>query len=809
MTLRFAFRTLCKAPAFSLTIVLTLAIGIAATAVMFSVVSGVLLTPLPYPQQGRLVEIVHSAPTLGIEELHASPAIYFGYRERSAAFESIGLWDWDESPVTVSAPGEPEAVASLQVTHEVLLLLGAQALVGRMFVAGDDLPGAEPTVVLSYGFWQRRFGGADVLGRTLLVAGDARQVIGVLPPSFEFFAQPAEIYYPLQPDRATAVFPSFDGRAVARLEEGVTIAEANADVARLLPILAEEFPVPAPQLEGLELRPALRPLSESVVADLSGTLWTLMGAIGLLLAIACTNVANLVLLRAEKRRHEMAIRNALGAVTRHVVRLAAWEGVLLASAAALCGLAGAYLMLPALLSVVDADLPAIMTVSLDYRVVAVTVGITVVAALLIVLISLARARSSGALHLGAGAPSEVRHVGRTRDVLVVSQVAIALLLLVGSGLMLRSFFAIKSVDPGFRDAEEVQTFQLTLPAADAADPERSTRTLHAIADRISAIPGTDGAAFAAFGDALPLDGDGRSGPIAVDPENRARDAEVMVEIQLVSPGFVETLGTAVLAGRSIEWNDVYDARPVVVVSENLARTLWGSADGALGRRLRSTWDDRWSEVVGVVRDVHHDGLDRPASRSAIFPLRTDEVGGGARTVSFVARNERAGTANFVDALQRAVREVRGDLALGNVSTLGELYQRSTARTSITLILLVTMSSIALLLGIVGIYGVVSYAVSQRVREIGIRLALGAAERSVRLMFVSRALVLTAIGVALGAVAAFGLARLIASQLFGVGPVDPLAYSAAVLTVVIATLLASYLPARRAARIAPIEVLRAE
>jgi len=810
--LRYGGRALRRAPGFTTVATLTLALGIGATTAMFSVVNGVLLRPLPYPEQDRLIELVHEAPGLGIARLLASPAVYFGYRDHSQTFEAVGLWDWDSSPVTVTGSGEPEAVRSLEVTHEVLTILGADPLVGRGFREADDLPGSVPTAIISYGYWQRHFGGADPLGETLVVDGIPRQVIGVLPQWFRFFDYPAEIFYPRQPVRSGAVFPSGDGRGIARLKEGVTLGEANADIARMIPILSEEFP--GGNVKEWRLAPKLRWLKDTVVGDLRDTLWLLMGTIGLLLLIACANVANLVLVRTETRRPELAIRAALGAGWGGIARVVFAESAVLGLAGGFAGLSVAYVSLPLLLSLGAADLPHVMTVRIDPTVMLVTLGISVLVTLMFALIpvfhvALPKLQLAGVLRGAGRSGTEGRESHRARHLLVVFQVALALVLLSGSGLMMRTFQTLRQVDPGFRDPGNIQTFQLTIPTAavPASEragvpvPDRTVRMQHEILDRLAAVAAVESAGFSSSNDGLPLDGDGKSRSIFVEGRTRADGPAALKEVQFVSPHFFETLRTPLMAGRTFAWNDVDPARPVVLVSENLARAEWGSAGAALGKRIGPRETGPWSEVVGVVKDVHHNGLSQPAPETVIFPARPDD------TASFVIRSERVGTSSFLEDLRRAVWSVNPNLSLASVQTLGDLYQRSMARTSMTLQLLAITGAMALLLGLIGIYGVVSYSVSQRRREIGIRLALGAAPGEVRRMFVRHALALVGIGVAIGLAAAVGLTRLMESQLFGVSPLDPLTHLAVALALLAAAGLASYLSAHGASALDPVEVLK--
>jgi predicted permease len=727
--LRHAARSLRRAPGFALVATVTLALGIGATTAMFSVVNGVLLRPLPYPEQDRLVELVHEAPGVGIDELFASPAVYFGYRDHGRTFEALGLWDWDRSPVTVTGAGDPESVPSAEVTHEVLPMLGATPIHGRSFTAADDLPGSEPTAIISFGYWQRRFGGADPLSQTLIVNGVPHEVIGVLPQSFRFFDFPVDIFSPRQPVRSAATFPSGDGRGLARVKPGVTLEQANADVVRMVPILDEEYP--GGNAARFGFGPKLRWLRDSVVGQLGATLWLLMGTTGMLFLIACANVSNLVLVRTQARRPELALRTALGAGWAAVARVVLAESALLGLAGGLGGVAVAYAGLPFLLRLGADDLPGIMAVTIDPTVLAVALGTSVLATFVFALIpvvhfALPRLNAARDLRVGGRAATEGGRGGnRSRQAMVVAQVSLALALLVGCGLMIRTFITLRQVDPGFRDPAAIQTFQLTIPPAivphpdrpGTHDPARTLRMQHDIVERLAAVPGVESAGFTGFNDGLPLDGDGRAGTIFVEGKPPVEGASPFKEIQAVSPAFFGTMGTPVVAGREFDWNDIHQRRPVVIVSRNLADTEWGSAAAALGRRVRTNPNGPWLEVVGVAADVRHDGLTRPAPEMVIVPAPA-----GNTVASFVIRSARVGTTGFVDELRRAVWSVSAELSPATVQTMGDFYSRSMARTSMTLQLLAIIGTVALVLGLIGIYGIVSFAVAQRRREIGIRLA---------------------------------------------------------------------------------------
>ena len=516
--IRYGGRALLRAPGFTIVATLTLALGIGATTAMFSVVNGILLRPLPYAEQDRLVELVHEARGVGISRILASPAVYFGYRDHSRTFEAVGLWDWDASPVTVTGVGEPESVRSVEMTDEVLGMLGATPALGRSFRSSDDVPGAAPTAVISHAYWQRRFGGASPIGRTLVVDGVAREIIGVLPDWFRFFDYPADIFYPMQLVRSQAGFPQGDGRGLARLKPGVTLEQANADVRRMIPLINAEFGRPGPAFDRMRFGPNLRPLKEMVIGDLGDTLWLLMGTIGLLLLIACANVANLVLVRTQSRRPELSVRTALGASWADIARVVLAENAILGLAGGAVGVALTHFSLPYLLTLGGDDLPYIMAVRIDVTVLLAAVAISALATFVFAFIPVLRfarpqAQLAESLHGGARGIAEGHEGNRARHMLLVAQVALALVLLVGCGLMIRTFMTLRQVDPGFQDPSSVQTFQLTLPASTAdsgPEPGSIIRMQHAIAERLATVPGVQSAAFTSANDGLPLDGDGRS-----------------------------------------------------------------------------------------------------------------------------------------------------------------------------------------------------------------------------------------------------------------------------------------------------------
>jgi predicted permease len=811
--LRHGARALLRTPGFTFVVIFTLALSIGAITAMFSVLNGIVLRPLPYPEQDRLIEIVHEAPRFGLNQLYASPAIYFSYRDHNETFDSIGLWDWDDSPVTVSGSGSPESIQSVEVTHEFLPILGGIPILGRTFSEADDRSGSQPTVIISYSYWQRKFGGADPLGQTLIVDGIPRVVIGVLPQNFQFFDYPADIFYPRQPVRSNAPFPSFDGRAIAKLKPGVTLQQANADVSRMIPMLEKEFGRTVKTWkEAGQFRPKLRLLKDSVVGNLDDTLWILMGTIGLLLLIACANVSNLVLVRTQSKHAELNIRRALGADSITVARVVFAENIILGVVGGALGLAIAYFSLPFLLLLGKTDLPQIMNIKIDPVVMLASLGISGITILLVALPSVlhfTRPQNQLAESLGAGGRSftEGTQVNWVRQILLVTQVALAFVLLIGSALMIQTFTKLRKVDPGFSDPQHVLTFQLTIPISPEPESdesklsERILRTQHAIVDQLASIPGVQSAAFSAYNDGLPLDGDGKQSGFCIEKKSQIQCADSMKEVQFVSPGFFETTKTPLVIGRFFDWNDVHQRRQVVLVSENFARAEWVSPQDALGKRISQDPKGPWREVVGVVKDVHHFSLSLPAPETVIVPaVATD-------TSSFVVRSDRIRNAYFLDEVRKAVWAVNANLSLAKVQTLGDLQRRSMARTDMTMQLLAITATIAFILGVVGIYGVVSYTISQRRREIGIRLALGAGQGQIRAMFVRRSLMNVIIGIAIGLVAAAGLTRMMMSQLFEVSPMDPFTYLAVAVLVILAAGFASFISALRASSFHPAEVLK--
>ncbi len=816
--LKHVLRRLGRAPMFTAITLITLAAGVGGNTVVFSVLEGVLLKPLPYPKPDELIGVWHTAPGIQLKDFDMSPSDYFIYREQNRTMQDIGMYSGDS--VSVTGVAEPEQVPALRVTDGTLPLLGIPPLLGRSFTKQDDSPGAPETVMLTYGYWRRKFGGdASAIGRNIIVDGQSRQIIGVLPQRFHFLDRddPALIT-PFQFDRSKVNLGNFSYDGLARLMPGVTLEQVNADVARMLPIVMRSFPAPPgfsiKLFEDAKIGPNVRPLKRDVVGDVGSVLWVLMGSIGMVLLIACANVANLLLVRVEARRQELAVRAALGASRGRIAADLLLESVLLGLLGSAVGLGLAYAALRVLAVIAPAGLPRVREIGIDGPVLLFTLLISLLASILFASIPIfkhAGARLSTGIREGGRALSQSREQHRAHSVLVVVQVALALVLLICSGLMIRTFGALTNVNPGFVEPAALQTFRISIVTVQAKEDEKVVRMEEEISHRLAAIPGVSSVGISSK---LPMTGQGWTDPVFLEGRTYAEgQLPPLRRFKFVSPGFLGTLGMPLVAGREITWNDTYKKIPVAMISENVAHELWHDPSAALGKRIRVSTKDDWREIIGVVGDVYDDGVSKPATTSVYWPLLMDHFESddsfAFRDVAFVLRSSRTGSESFLNEVRQAVWSMNPNLPLAEVHALDFFYKRSMARTSFTLIMLGVAGSMALLLGVVGIYGVIAYSVSQRTREIGIRMALGAQQKTLTGMFVRHGLALTGIGVACGLAVAIVVMHLMSSLLFKVSPVDPVAYGAASIGLVASAFLASYLPSRRASSVDPVEALRAE
>jgi len=827
--LKFTFRRLRKSPGFAITVLLTLAIGIGANTAVFSVVNSVLLKPLPYPHSEELAALWLNAPGAGglanfDSGLRLSPSMYLTFTRHNHSFQSMGVWQMRSANVTGIA--QPDQVNAAFLSDGMLETLQVPAALGRWFRPEDQDPHGAKTVMLSYGYWQRRFGGdRGVIGRSLEVDGQTRTISGVMPQGFPVVDQEFDLLVPLAFDPENQKLAGFGYAGIARLKPGVSLAQADTDASRLISVWMDSWtngPGSNPHYyEVWKISPNFRLLKQQVIGNVGSVLWVVMATVGLVMLIACVNVANLLLVRADARQQELSIRAALGASCARIARELLVESVLLGLMGGVVSIAVAYGGLRLLAAMGPAELPRLSEISFDAGSLGFTFALAVISGLLFGSIPALRyarmtgsAMMGGTMNGGAGRTASAgRARQRSRNVLVVAQVAMALVLLVSSLLMIRTFAALRNVDPGFADARGVETMSIFIPEQIAMDPKMVATMQRAIAEKVAAIPGVDSVGFAA---GLPMDGnDPNWDLISVEGKAYPGGDGPLQLYNYVSPGYFQTLGTRLVGGRDFTWDDLEQVRPMVVVSENFARENWGSAQAAIGKRVRKYESSPWQEVVGVVEDVHVHGVDKKAPGIIYWPamfydrFRSPPLMNGLRFVSFAIHSSRAGTEGLVGEMQQAVWGLNANLPLASVGTMQQLYTESMARTSFTLVMLAIAGTMALALGIIGIYGVISYAVAQRTREIGIRLALGAQKSGLKWMFVRSALLLTGVGVAIGLGTAAALTQMIKSLLFGISPLDPFTYIMVPVVMVVAAALASYLPARRAASVNPVEALRAE
>jgi predicted permease len=824
MDLKLTLRRLGKARGFTVTILLTLAIGIGANTAIFSVINRVVLQPLPYPQSGRLAYLRLSAPGASgmanfASGLLLSPSMYITFSDHNRTFQSMGIW----TPGTANVTGvaRPEQVQTALISDGILETLEVPPMAGRWFSQADQDPRGAKTVMLSYGYWQRRFGGDPrVVGRMLQVDSQSREIVGVMPRGFRMANQEFDLLLPMALDRVHQKLAPFGYFGIARLKPGVSLAQADADIARLIPVWMDSWsngPGTNPHYYRVwRISPNLESLKQQVVGNVTGVLWVTMATVVLVLLIACTNIANLLLVRAESRQHELSIRAALGAGWTRIARELLLESMTLGLAGGAVAVGVAFAGLRLLVAAGPADLPRLSEVSLDARSLIFTLVLSIFCGLLFGSIPVWRyAKDRSSLQMGAIGRTATagRRRQRSRNALVIAQTAMALVLLVSALLMIRTFAALRNVEPGFADAAQVQTMRIAIPDSLISDPRMVTRTQNNIIDKISAIPGVTGVGFASD---LPMDGgDPNWDELSVEGKTYANGEPPLRLFNTVSPGYFHAMGTRIVAGRDFTWTDIYGLRPMVIVSEGFARESWGSAAGAIGKRVRQFSSMPWQEVIGVVEDVRVHGVDETAPAIIYWPAMLNDPYtakpsiDAPNAVTYAIHSARAGQEEFIHRLEQAVWSVNSELPLASVRTMQDIYQRSMARTSFTLVMLAIAGSMALALSIIGIYGVVSYSVAQRTREIGIRLALGAPRNALSWMFVRSALAMTGTGMLVGVGAAMLLMQLMRSLLFQISPLDPFTYVIVPFVLAVAAMLASYLPARRAAAVDPVKTLRAE
>ncbi len=808
--MRHAFRNLLRTPGFTAVAILTLALGIGANAAIFSIVNGVVLRPLSYPEPDELVYISSQFPGLGFDQFWVSPPEYLELAERQRSFEHVGAYTSGESNLT--APDRPRRVNRATVTASLMDALGVGPARGRAIQLADQQPGAAPVVVLSHGLWTSAFGGdAGLVGRTIEVDGVQRTVVGIMPRGFDLGDERVELLTPLTLE---ANFPQRRGNhflyLIGRLKPGQTLPGARAELETLLAQWRQTVPeghVPSPDQHRLRYDD----YQEQLVGGARRAVWVLQAAVGFVLLIACANLANLLLARSENRRREFATRLALGASRARLLQQFVTEGVVLAGLGGLLGLALAALGVPALVALYQDTLPRAPEVSVDLNV-----------ALFAVLVSLVTGFVFGLaplLHLGEGHVSQTLREGATRSTtasashrvrrtLVAAEIALAVVLVAGAALMLRTLWNLASVDAGF-DRSNLVTFGLSLPAARYPDPEPVADFYQRLLDRLRAVPGVQGAA--AMSGLPPLrqvqandtDIEGYTAP----PDGPFENVDYW---QIATADYVDTLGIPVVAGRGFTPADALGP-PVVLINETMARRFWKDRN-PIGGRLRPGFGDSlpWFTIVGIVKDVKQGGLDQKTGTELYF-----NAAQAARVRRFAPRNlnvvlRTALPASALDAeIRRAVQETDPSLPVVKLRTMEDVFAESTERTRLLARLLGAFGVLALLLGALGTYGVLSYIVSERRREIGIRMALGAERSGVVALVMRQGVLMAGAGLVAGLAGAFMLDRVMGSLLFGVSPSDPFTLAGVTLTLGVAAALACYIPARRATRLDPMTVLRDE
>ena len=812
LELRYAMRRLARAPLFTATTLLVLALGIGATTAMFGIVNGVLLRPLPYPDPDRLVALTHGLDVPGISEAGQSDASVLLYQRHARAFEGVAASR--SSDVNFAAPGgeagSAERLAAAGVTANLFSVLRVSPQLGRTFREGEDRASAPPVVILSHALWQRHFGGdRGAIGRTVVVNGRPHEIVGVMDARFAYPTPGTQLWRPLDFDPAKASAGSFNFGGIARLRPGVSIDAGRADLDRVLPRLLDEYPsgIPRDMWEQAHIRAIVTPLKDSIVGGAGRLLWVLLGSVALVLIVACANVANLFMVRGEARQRELAVRGAIGAGLGGMVVQSFGEALVLATSAGVVGIALAAAAM-GLATRYDSALgvPRLEDVTLDARVALFTVGVSLFCAAAVSLVPALRARrmpiASVLRDAGRGATEGAsRHAAR--NALVVAQIALALVLVAGSGLLARSFARLRDVKPGVDPAGVVMA-RLSLPRAIYADDAAAQRLHERLLEGARAIPGVTGAAMTTW---VPLSDDHDDTVLGVEDHPLPPGAIPRVHyVPTVDSGYFQAMRIPILRGRTFGRQDPARGLREVVVSEAFARRYWGQAS-PLGRRVRPGLDTTWYTIVGVVGDVHFEALSKPAEDAVYFPMLTQERG-VPRSVALLVRTTLAPEA-VTPELRRLVRSLDPAVPTYDERPLSSVIAAASARTRLTLVLLGTTSAMALILGAVGVYGVMAYGVSLRRREIGVRLALGARPADVRGMISRQGMLLGASGVAIGVACALGVTRLLGGLLYDVSPTDPLTLAGTCVALLAVSLAASWIPARRAAAMDPAAALRSE
>ena len=796
--IRYGARMLRKSPGITSVAVLSLALGIGAISTIFSFVNGIMLRPLPYPKPERLVLLDETALKRGVISMGVSFPNFLDWRQQNNSFEDIACYD--TGGFAIAGGAEPEQLKGAFVNQGLFEILGVAPILGRTFTADEDQPDHDLVVILSYALWQRRFG-ADpkILGQTLLLNNRPRVVIGVMPPGFQF-PEVADAWGPLALTPKSYTRTDHGLETIARLKPGVTLEQAQAEMISIASNIEQQNPVTN---EGLSVN--VTSLRASLVGDYKKALLILLGVVGFVLLIACVNVANLLLARATARQKEIAIRAALGANRKRIFRQLLTESLMLGLIGGAIGLVLALWGMDLLLAAIPIDIPFWMKFDLDGRVLGFTFACSLLTGFVFGTAPALEASNPDLNETlkegGRSGAGRGRH--RLRSLLVVAEIALSLVLLVGAGLMMRSFISLQNVDAGIHP-EGVLTMSLGLPGAKYREPEKRIAFFQQLLERVRALPGVQSAGTVSN---LPLSGNlwGRSLTVEGRPVLSVGEAPAINHC-VISPNYLSAMGIVILKGRDFDDRDTKDAMKVTIIDERLAREYWPDED-PLGKRVRfgpPEDNEPWHTIVGVVRDVRHERLDAQTRKSVYLPFAQMPLGRSSLAIRSGGRPE-----NLIGAVRNQVRELDSDLPLVRIMPMTEVVARSVWQPRLYTALFGVFAAVALILATVGIYGVMSYSVTQRTREIGLRMALGAQRHDVLGLVVGQGIMLAAIGVGVGLAAALMLTRLMSSLLFGVTATDPITFATVSVLLAGVAVGACFIPARRATKVDPMIALRYE
>ena len=823
MTVRLshAFRSLQRSPLFSVTVILALTIGLGSAAAIFAIVDGVLLRPLPFGHPDRLVGAWHDMPSLSMHHAPQTPGTYFTYQKFAKSLDRIGVYQ--QASANVSDPdgrGQPERMAVAYTTLDVIPLLEVPPILGRTFSAAEDAPKGPNVAIISEGLWRTRYGGTrDVIGNKLLVFGRPTEIIGVMPVRFGFPSRNTQLWLPLQLD-PNAQFPGgFSYPGVARIKPGVTLEAAQRELANVLPRIVEISPILAPGvttqtlLDQAKPVPMLVPLRDDVVGDIARTLWIVAATAVLVLLVTCANVANLLLVRADARHRELAVRSALGAGRSRIMVHFFAESALLAAISAVLGLGVAYAATRMLVSAGPANIPRLSEIRVDAPTIAFTLVVATIVALAcsaVPAIRFMRSDALSGLRDGTRGGTAGANRQRARRALVAAQMAFALVVLAASGLLFRSFQRLHAVRPGF-SPDGVATLWLALPELRYPNDTSVVRFYAQLTDRARQLPGVSAVGITSH---LPLQENGMN----LDPFYVEGDASTATRIPpleiyaTVDSGYFTTMGIPLLAGHTFDRIERQHGNEAIISRETAIHFFHDSTGrSALNKRFRELPSGPWFTIIGVVGSVRDTSLQAPPARGVYYPqaVSQDTMSAGPhRTMAVVARTT-GDVASTTKELQRLVRELDATLPTFQVRSMREVTDASIARLSFTMTVLGVAAGVTLVLGIVGLYGVIAYIVTLRTRELGVRIALGAQPRAVAAMVTRQGLLLSGAGIVVGLLLVAVVARFLRSFLYEIAPTDPVTLAAASGLLLVFALMASWVPARRAARVDPMEALRGE